>query len=267
MRREDGSAGDADYGKLRANYTHYRRADPRIFEVILEHLGDAQTVLNVGAGAGSYEPRDRDVTAVEPSASMRMQRAPELVTAVDAVAERLPFADQSFDASMATFSIHQWEDLTQGISEMRRVTRGPVLLLTCDPSRVEDFWLADYAPLVLRAESRRYPRLDLLTRIFEGDARLVEVPIALNCSDGFNEAYYGRPECLLEDGARRSNSAWSFVSQDLQARYVADLAESLRTGRWDRQYGDLRCQPTFDGSLRLVVGHPGASGKTLPAVV
>jgi hypothetical protein len=256
MRREDGSAGDADYGLLSRNYTSYRRADVRIFELIERHLDGAETVLNVGAGAGSYEPQDRRVTAVEPSASMRKQRGPERVTAIDAVAERLPFADRSFDASMATFTVHQWGELKQGISEMRRVTKGPVLLLTCDPTRVEDFWLARYAPLVLRAESQRYPALQRLVGLFDGHAEVIDVPIPLDCTDGFNEAYYGRPEKLLEEGARLSNSAWSFVSAETQAQNVAALALSLKDGSWEEAYGQLRHQPTFDGSLRLIVGYP-----------
>jgi hypothetical protein len=254
MRRQDGSAGDADYGKLGSRYATYRRADPYIFARIEEALGAAQQVLNVGAGAGSYEPRDREVTAVEPSATMRQQRAGHLATAIDAVAERLPFADRTFDASMATFTVHQWADLELGIAEMRRVTRGPILILTCDPKRVEDFWLARYAPMVLRAESRRYPRIDALVEMFAGHAQVIEVPIPFDCTDGFNEAYYGRPEALLDPGARLSNSAWSFVSGALQQDYVAALAAALQDGSWDAQFGILRQQPSFNGSLRLVVG-------------
>jgi len=119
----DGSAGDADYGTIGGGYAQYRQPEPKIAAYIEKALGAGQTVLNVGAGAGSYEPLDRVVTAIEPSASMRAQRPPHLPTAIDAVAERIPFPDAYFDASMATFTIHQWSDLRAGLLEMRRVTR------------------------------------------------------------------------------------------------------------------------------------------------
>src|SRR5438067_2246742 len=123
QRRADGSAGDADYGAIGGVYTDYRKPDPRIGRYIVDALGDARTVLNVGAGAGGYEPEDREVTAVEPSASMRSQRPAHLSPAVDAVVEQLPFPDRSFEGAMSTFSVHQWNDLWAGLREMRRVTR------------------------------------------------------------------------------------------------------------------------------------------------
>ena len=141
LRSDDGSAGDADYGQVGGSYSQYRRPDPRLAARIEEALGDAGTIVNVGAGAGSYEPLDRDVTPVEPSASMRVQRPPYLAPAVDATAENLPFADGSFDAAMTTFSVHQWSDLRAGLCEMRRVTRGPIVILTCDPDLLRRFWL------------------------------------------------------------------------------------------------------------------------------
>lgn len=154
-RTTDGSAGDADYGVIGASYSGYRQPDPRLAAAITRALGDARTVLNVGAGAGSYEPADRQVTAVEPSASMRAQRPSGLPRAVDATAEHLPFEDDSFDASMTTFSVHQWGDVGAGLREMRRVTRGPVVILTCDPTLVDRFWLTEYAPEVIATEARR----------------------------------------------------------------------------------------------------------------
>ncbi len=135
-RMADGSAGDANYATIGEAYTQYRRPDPRIGAAIAEALGAAGTVLNVGAGAGSYEPADRDVTPVEPSASMRAKRPAGLPAAVDATAEHLPFDDNAFDAAMTTFSVHQWGDLRAGLQELRRVTRGPVVILTCDPDLV-----------------------------------------------------------------------------------------------------------------------------------
>jgi SAM-dependent methyltransferase len=216
-------------------------------------LGAAQTVLNVGAGSGSYEPLGRDVTAVEPSASMRAQRPPYLSVAIDAVAEELPFADRRFDASMATFTVHQWADLERGLAEMRRVTQGAVIILTCDPTLVQRFWLNDYAPQVLAAEARRYPSLERIRAHLGGAVQELNVPIPLDCRDGFNEAYYGRPERLLDDGARLACSAWSFVDAETRQKYVDHLRRDLQDDRWDARYASLRTLPEFDGSLRLVI--------------
>jgi SAM-dependent methyltransferase len=253
-RKQDGSAGDADYGTIATGYTDYRRPDPHIMAAIVTALGDAGTVLNVGAGAGSYEPTDRDVTPVEPSASMRAQRPPHLAQAVDATAEHLPFADDAFDAAMSTFSIHQWPDLGAGLRELRRVTRGPVILLTCDPAALDRFWLVDYAPEVIATEASRYPAPADVSRLLGGDVVTSPVPIPLDCTDGFGEAYYGRPERLLEPGARLANSAWSFVGPGVEERFVESLALDLASGAWDEKHGHLRTQPTFEGSLRLIVG-------------
>jgi SAM-dependent methyltransferase len=254
-RHDDGSAGDADYGLIGGGYAEYRRPDPHIVAFILRALGDARAVLNIGAGAGSYEPTDRLVTAVEPSAAMRAQRPAHLPAAIDAVAENLPFADDSFDSAIATFTVHQWADLAAGLGEMRRVSRGPVLILTCDPDALDRFWLDAYAPEITAVEASRYPPIDSIARILGATTELLPVPIPLDCTDGFGEAYYGRPERLLDPGARRACSAWSFVDPAVVERFVFDLTRDLASGAWDARYGHLRTQATFDGSLRLIVGH------------
>jgi SAM-dependent methyltransferase len=255
-RHADGSAGDADYGRIGAVYTDYRRPDPRILALIQEALGEAESVLNVGAGAGGYEPRTRRVTAVEPSATMRARRPADLPPAIDAVAEALPFADCSFDAAMATFSVHQWPDLGRGLAEMRRVTRGPVVILTCDPLLVERFWLADYAPEVLAVEARRYPALDLIAVALGNGSVIQPAPVPFDCTDGFQEAYYGRPEMFLDRAARLACSAWSFVGPEVESRLEQTLGADLESGAWDAAHGRLRRQAVFDGSLRLVIGRP-----------
>jgi hypothetical protein len=254
----DGSAGDADYAWIGKVYTGFRNPDPRIEVVLATALGTARTVLNVGAGAGSYEPADRDVTAVEPSASMRAQR-PAGRPAIDATAERLPFADSAFDAAMATFTVHQWKDLRAGLVEMRRVTSGPIAILTCDPLRLYRFWLHEYAPEVLDAEARRYPAISAIAEGLRGTVDVRPVAVPLDCTDGFNEAYYGRPELLLNPAARRACSAWSFVGEDVHNRFTEHLSRDLAEGRWDRHHGSLRRQPTFDGSLVLVVSRAARS--------
>ncbi len=252
-RHDDGSAGDANYGQIGDGYARYRRPDPRIGAFVTRALGDARTVLNVGAGAGSYEPTDRPVTAVEPSASMRRQRPAHLPPAIDAVAANLPFEDGCFDAAMATFTVHQWPDLQAGLAEMRRVTRGAIAIVTCDPDELDRFWLNVYAPEAIAVEARRYPRIATIADALAG-AEIVTVPIPLDCTDGFGEAYYGRPECLLDPGARRACSAWSFVDPGVAPRFVASLGRDLESGVWDTKYGHLRTQPWFEGSLKLIVG-------------
>lgn len=251
-RTADGSAGDADYGTIGGAYTAYRRPDPRIAGFIGRALGGARTVVNVGAGAGSYELAGFEVTPVEPSASMRAQRPAHLPAAVNAVAEALPFGDDAFDAAMTTFSVHQWGDLRAGLAEMRRVARGPVVILTCDPDRVRDFWLYEYAPGVLDAEARRYPAIGDITAALGGRVEVGTVPIPADCRDGFNEAYYARPERLLDPDARRSCSAWSFVEPEVAARYTERLRDDLASGAWDARHGHLRRQPALDGSLVLI---------------
>ena len=255
-RRADGSAGDADYGRIGQGYASYRQPEPAIAALIEAALGPARRVLNVGAGAGSYEPRGRDMIAVEPSASMRAQRPADIVAAIDATAEALPFPDGHFDASMATFTVHQWQHLDAGLREMRRVTRGPVVILSCDPDLVQAFWLNHYAPDVLATEARRYPSLGHIGTVLGGEVEIVAVPIPLTCRDGFNEAYYGRPERFLDDRARAANSAWSFVKPETAASYVAHLRSDLDSGAWDARHGALRTQPAYDGSLRLVISTP-----------
>ncbi|MFB7591019.1 class I SAM-dependent methyltransferase [Streptomyces sp. NPDC056169] len=251
-RTHDGSAGDVDHGAISSGYSAYRRPDGRIARLLAKSLGQARTVLNVGAGAGSYEGVAGAVTAVEPSASMRAQRSDRLPRAIDAVAEDLPFPDGEFDAAMTLFSVHQWSDVSAGLREMRRVTRGPVVVLTCDPALVRHFWLYDYAPEVLDTEARRYPPVDRIAAALGGTVTVDPVPIPLDCTDGFNEAYYGRPELLLDPRARQACSAWSFVDDGVRERFDRTLRGDLESGAWDRHFGHLRSEPAYEGSLVVV---------------
>lgn len=255
-RHHDGSAGDVNYGDIGSTYARYRQPEPAIAARVHAALGNARTVLNVGAGAGSYEPEDREVVAVEPSAVMRAQRPAHLPVAVDAVAEDLPFPDAHFDASMSTVSLHQWSDLERGLSEMRRVTRGPVVLLVCDPARMHDYWLSDYIPEVREVEARRFPAIDRIVSGLGGKVVVEKVDIPLDCRDGFNEAYYGRPEMFLDPAAQLACSSWSLVDRAAVERFTRDLSRDLEDGTWDVRYGHLRTQPLFDGPLRLVIGMP-----------
>jgi SAM-dependent methyltransferase len=256
QRSIDGSAGDADYSVIGQDYARYRQPDPHFVDAISAALGNARTLINVGAGAGSYEPTTLTVTAVEPSAAMRAQRPTSLSPAVDATAEALPYPDDSFDAGLASFTVHQWSNLQAGLHELRRVVRGPVLVLTCDPAALHRSWLNDYAPEVIETEASRYPRVDTIAANLGGRVTIEHVPIPLDCTDRFSEAYYGRPEGLLDPGARRANSAWSFIDPAVANRFEQHLRRDLDSGAWDAQHGHLRTQPTFDGSLRLITGRP-----------
>jgi len=248
--------GDVDYGVHGTGYAVQRRPDPRIEALVHTALGPARTVLNVGAGAGSYEPTDRDVTAVEPSAAMRAQRPAHRVPAVDAVAEDLPFVDGTFDAAMAILTVHQWTHLDAGLREVQRVTRGPVVVLTADGEALDRLWLAEYVPEVIAAERRRYPPIDHLLDVLGGSGNVMEIPIPIDCVDGFTDAYYARPERFLDPAVRRSQSAWSFVDPAVAQAGVARLAADLASGEWDRRYGYLRTQPEFLGSMRLLTAVP-----------
>jgi len=246
-------AGDFDYEATGRSYSAHRRPDPVIAAQITAALGDARTVLNVGAGAGSYEPDDRLVLAVEPSASMRSQRPPGLAPAIDAVAEQLPFDDGSFDAAMATITVHQWTDLDRGLAEMRRVSRDRVLVMAFDPERAERFWLAELAPALTESMARRDPPIDRIVAALDPDADVQAVRIPIDCADGFVEAFYGRPEAYLDPEVRRAQSVWGFVDDADEERIVADLARMLESGEWDRRWGEWRQRECFEGSLRLIV--------------
>jgi SAM-dependent methyltransferase len=245
-------AGDFDYDAAKVGYAAHRRADPRIAALVHAALGDARTVINVGAGAGSYEPTDRVVTAVEPSAQMRAERPAHLARAIDATAEDLPFPDDAFDAAMATVTIHQWRDVDRGLRELRRVSRGPVVILTFDRSALGRLWLEEYVPELFVAEAQRYPDINRVCAVL-GGAHVVEVPVPFDCTDGVTEAYYGRPELFLDPSVRRAQSAWGFVPDGVEERFERALRADLDSGEWDRRHGHLRGQPSFLGAMRLIL--------------
>jgi len=241
-----------DYERHGHGYARNRRADPRIEARIHAALGDARTVLNVGAGAGSYEPADREVLAVEPSATMRAQRPPEAPPAVDARAEALPFAADSFDAAMATITIHHWEPPEAGLRELRRVARGPVVVFTFDLDRAPA-WQLDFLAEAIALERPRFPALDAVERALGGSARVESVPTPADCADGFFQAYWSRPELLLDPGIRASQSIWALLPPGGEERIVARLRAALESGAWDAAHGCLRGEESLDCGLRLVV--------------
>jgi SAM-dependent methyltransferase len=247
--------GDADYGRIGVGYAQYRRTDPRIAALVHAALGDARTVVNVGAGAGSYEPSDRHVLPIEPSPEMRRQRAPHLAPAIHGIAEALPFDDDAVDAAMAMVTVHQWPDPVAGLREMRRVARGPVLVLTFDPTELGRLWLTDYAPELQQVDAGRCPSIETITAALGQSTEVRPVPIPIDCVDGFTEAFYARPESLLDPAVRRAQSSWSFLAPGVEERAVQALAADLASGAWDERYGSHRTQPNFEGAVRLITSH------------
>jgi SAM-dependent methyltransferase len=246
-------AGDFDYEAGGRGYSLRRQTDPRIAALVHEALGDARSVVNVGAGVGSYEPLDRYVAAVEPSAAMREQRPAHMAGAIDATAEQLPFDDDSFDAAMATITIHQWADLDGGLRELRRVSRGLVVILTFDAEALPGFWLNEYVPELIAVERRRFPAIEHIASVLGGHVTVTGVPIPIDCVDGFGEAYYARPEAFLDPEVRRSQSGWALADPRAIERGVARLRDALASGEWDARHGHLRSRPERVGAVRLVV--------------
>jgi SAM-dependent methyltransferase len=238
------------YDTIGATYTVTRRTEPRIAAQVWAALGDARTVLNVGAGTGSYEPPDRDVTAVEPSAVMRAQRPADAAPCVVATAESLPFEDQSFDAAMAFATIHHWQDPIAGLREMRRVARR-VVVFTSDFSDRDLFWLnRDYLPEFADLLAGR-PTVAELSDVIGARAEPVLVP--WDCVDGFYEAYWRRPEAYLDENVRRGISIWARVGPDAEQRAVHSLRADLTSGRWAARNHHLVDLDAAELGLRLLV--------------
>lgn len=250
---DDRLAGDVDYSVYGQGYAAQRRTDPGIANAIHDAIGETRTILNVGAGAGSYEPANRHVIPIEPSAAMRLQRPKHLAPAIRGCAEELPLDDQSVDAAMALVTVHQWRDLARGLAELKRVTRGPIVVLTFDRDAFKRFWLSKYAPELMASESRRFPPIGKIVEELGGSVQVQVVPIPFDCPDGFLEAYYGKPEAFLQSSVRRSQSAWSFLEEGEEDRIVNELARNLENGEWEDKFGAWREKPFFEGSLRLIV--------------
>ncbi len=239
------------YDTIGATYTMTRRTEPRIAAQVWAALGDARTILNVGAGTGSYEPPDRDVTAAEPSAIMRAQRPAGAARCVAAVAAQLPFEDQSFDAAMAFATAHHWPDPIAGLREMQRVARR-VVVFTCDTndrSWHRRFWLTgDYLPEVTASP------VGLATELARAiGARIEPVLVPWDCADGFFEAYWRRPEAYLDEEVRRGISVWTAVGRSAEQRAVHELRADLASGRWTERNRDILDLDQAELGLRLLI--------------
>jgi len=245
-----------DYEQQGRTYARYRQPDPRIARRIERALGDARTVLNVGAGAGSYEPKDRWVLAVEPSATMRSQRPEDAAPVISARAEALPFDDDAVDAAMACVTIHHWEPPEAGLAEMRRVARSRVVVFTFE---LDDLpaWQRDYLADGLMIERSRFPSMAEIAHALGGQVTIEAIPTPRDCVDGFFEAFWSRPEALLDPEVRASQSMWALLEPGVEQQIVDRLRQDLRSGAWDAQYGYLREMASHDGALRLVKAEAG----------
>ena len=240
------------YDTIGRTYARTRRTDPRIARAIWTALGDARTVVNLGAGTGSYEPGDRRVVAVEPSRTMIGQRAPDAAPAVQAWAEALPFVDDAFDAALAVLTIHHWSDVEAGLREMQRVARLQVVFMFNHVTS-DEFWLvADYFPEVRELETESPPTPEAVA-VMLGGARIESVAVPADCVDGFGGCFWNRPEAYLDPGMQEGMSSFAQLDPEVRARGTGRLRADLASGAWDARYGELRGLPELDLGYRLVV--------------
>ncbi len=237
----------ATYDTIGVNYANLRQPDHRIAALIDRALGKAQTVINVGAGTGSYEPADRDVTAVEPSVEMISQRPAEAAPVVQGHAEDLPFDANAFDAAMGVLTLHHWTDQAKGCAELTRVARKRVVLLTFDPE-AKDAWQLDYFPEFAVQDDLRFPKMSQYED-WLGPVEITKVPIPEDCSDGFLYAYWKRPHAYLDARVRAGIS--SFWDQDVTPA-LSRLKADLDSGRWTEKYGSYLDRTSVDFGYRLV---------------
>jgi len=249
------------YDGIGVGYTATRQPDPRLAAALHQALGDARTVLNVGAGAGAYEPRDREVRAVEPSAVMIAQRPPRAARVLQASAEALPLADDSVDAAMAVLTDHHWRDRLAGLRELRRVARRRVVLFNLDPSLADRFWLTgEYLPGHRRLIAARYRTPGIWTAELArelGAIHLEPFPIPHDCRDGFYAAFWRRPAAYLDQRVRDGISIFRLLPDDEVGAGMSRLGADLDTGRWKARHADLLQRDALDLGYRIVIAELG----------
>lgn len=243
------------YDAIGLGYAGTRREDPGIRSLLNEALGEARTVVNVGAGAGSYEPSDRHVIAIEPSDTMANQRPRHLAPAIRASAGALPLRDRSVDAAMTVLSLHHWdEEQERGVRELRRVASGRVVILTYDASVSNEMWLMkDYFPEVAELDARIFPPLETIAGWLGGTVKVSTVPIGRDTPDWHLGSFWAHPERVLDEAARNATSGFARAAPEVVARVVAAVRSDLRDGIWEARHGHLRKLTEYDGGLRLLV--------------
>lgn len=248
------------YNSIGRDYVLTRREDPRLAARIHRELGDARSVVNVGAGAGSYEPRDRHVIAIEPSDVMADQRPAELAPALRATAGDLPLRDRSVDAAMAVLALHHWDDEQElGVRELRRVARDAVVIVTYDARISGQMWLmADYLPEVAGLDRRIFPSPDLIAAWLGGSTVVEPLPIPRDTPDWTLGSFWAHPERVLDEDARAATSGFARMPEPVVRRVVNAVTADLASGAWDRRHGHLRGLDAYDAGLRLIVNTPVA---------
>jgi SAM-dependent methyltransferase len=240
------------YDSIGIGYASFRQPDPRIAAAIDAALGDAVTVANIGAGTGSYEPASRTVIAVEPSEIMIAQRPAVAAPCLQGSATDIPLSDRSVDAAMAILTIHHWPDLARGLSEMARIAKRRVVILTFVPG--VPFWLTDdYFPDVAAHDRTIFPAAADLAALLErtiGPTRLAALPVPHDCVDGFLGAYWRRPDCYLNPDRRAAISSFRRIDA---APGLARLATDLDSGVWTQRHQSLAALDELDLGYRLAV--------------
>ena len=243
----------AVYDRIGVTYAQTRRPDPRIDAAIRRALGDAESVVNVGAGAGSYEP-PQTVLAVEPSEVMIAQRPPRLAPVVTTTAEAIPLAGGAVDAALAVLTIHHWADLEAGFAEMRRVARR-IVVLTWDPAMARSFWLSsEYLPDDAVAwDAARCPPLETVAGLIGSQVEVTPVPVPHDCTDGFFGAFWRRPEAYLDPVVRAGISNLAHFGDELAPAFDR-LAADLESGTWHRRHAELLALEELDLGYRILAG-------------
>jgi len=244
---------DARYDRIGVGYARQRREDPHLAAILRRALGNARDVVNVGAGAGSYEPTDLHVIAVEPSAVMVAQRPPGR-PAVRGVATDLPLHDKSVDAAMTVLSLHHWHPGQEaGVRQMCRVSRGPVVIVTIDPGPSGEMWLmADYLHEVRTMDHRIFPPIDTIVSWLDRPATVTVVPTRRDTPDRNLLAFWAHPEWVLDPAARAATSGFSRQPAEVVDRVVKDVRADLASGAWDSRHGHLRQLEALDCGLRVI---------------
>ena len=241
------------YDVIGRTYARTRREDPRIASQIQDALGTARTVANVGAGTGNYEPADRLMIAVEPSAAMMRQRIGRSHLVVRSHAEQLPFPDRSFDAALAILTIHHWADVAAGLREMARIAE---VVLYFEPLRTHDFWALEYFPEALDLPTERDPPGEALLRGLLDLREIQTVPVPHDCTDGFGASFWRRPTAYLDPDVHAGMSWLALLPAAARRRGTDKLAADLASGKWDERHGYLRELKEYDGGYRLAIGGP-----------
>ena len=249
------------YDKIGVGYSLTRLPDPRVADRIIQALGDSASVVNVGAGTGSYEPRDRMVVAVEPSPTMIRQRPVGSAPVIQGAAESLPLVDGAVDSALAILTVHHWTDPAQGFAEMLRVAQRRVVILTWDQDVWESFWLIrEYLPCIRDLDRRRAPAIaDIVSAL--GESQIISVPIPHDCIDGFHGAFWRRPEAYLDPRIRSGISTYAALPPDERGEGLRRLAADIQSGAWEDRHRNLFDVDELDLGYRLIVAGPGANSE------